>query len=246
VVGIDIGLNVYYTDSTGHAVDNPRFIQAAERRLRRRSRCLSRKSVQHKQGKKARNNHAARQRAKHNKYPSTTATALPSAVSQLSAAPPATRLRGKRQSANWHKARQQLGRAHLTLQRQREDFARKQASALVSSHDLIALEGLQVRNLVRNRHLAKSISDASWARFRQWVEYYGQVHGIPVVAVPPHYTSEACSRCGRRVHKSLSVRTHVCPRCGLVLDRDHNAARNILARALEQRARSGTVGHTGT
>jgi putative transposase len=246
VVGIDVGLNVYYTDSTGHAVDNPRFIQAAERRLRRRSRRLSRKSVQHKQGKKAKHNHAARQRAKHNKYPSTTASALPSAVSQLSAAPPATRLRGKRQSANWHKARQQLGRAHLTLQRQREDFARKQASALVSSHDLIALEDLQVRNLVRNRHLAKSISDASWARFRQWVEYYGQVQGIPVVAVPPHYTSEACSRCGRRVHKSLSVRTHVCPRCGLVLDRDHNAARNILARALEQRARSGTVGHTGT
>jgi len=111
---------------------------------------------------------------------------------------------------------------------------------------LIAREDLQVRNLVRNRHLAKSISDASWARFRHWVEYYGQLHGIPVIAVPPQYTSEACSRCGRRVYKSLSVRTPVCPRCGLVLDRDHNAARNILARAREQRARSGTVGHTGT
>src|SRR5258705_597795 len=246
VVGIDMGLTVYYTDSTGHAVDNPRFIQAAERRLRRRSRRLSRKSVQHKQGTKARYNHAARQPATPKKLPPTTASALPSAVSQLSAAPPATRLRRKRQSANWHKARQQLGRAHLTLQRQREDFVRKQASALVSSHDLIALEDLQVRNLVKNRHLAKSISDASWARFRHWVEYYGQVQGIPVIAVPPHYTSQACSRCGRRVHKSLSVRTHGCPRFGLGLDRDHNAARNILARALEQRARRGTVGHTGT
>ncbi len=91
VVGIDMGLTVYYTDSTAHALDNPRCIQAAERRLRRRSRRLSRKSVQHKQGKKARHHHAARQRAKHNKYPSTTASALPSAVSLPSAAPPATR-----------------------------------------------------------------------------------------------------------------------------------------------------------
>jgi putative transposase len=66
-----------------------------------------------------------------------------------------------------------VGRAYLHLQRQREDFARKTASALISSHDLIALEDLKVRNLVRNRRLAKAISDVGWARLRWWVEYCG-------------------------------------------------------------------------
>src|SRR5262249_20441216 len=82
------------------------------------------------------------------------------------------------------------------------------------------------------RRLAKSISDAGWATFRRWVEHYGRVHSIPVMAVPPQYTSQVCSGCGDLVRKSLSVRAHVCARCGLVLDRDHNAARNILAAAL--------------
>ena len=118
------------------------------------------------------------------------------------------------------------------LQRQREDFARKQASALISSHDLIALEDLPVRHLVRNRHLAKAISDVGWARFRRWVEYYGNLHLVPVIAIPPHYTSQDCSSCGTRVQKSLSVRTHICPRCGLILDRDENAAVNIRERGL--------------
>jgi len=171
---------------------------------------------------------------------------------------------GQRQSANWGKAKQRVGRAYLHLQRQREDFARKQASALISSHDLIALEDLPVRNLVRNRRLAKAISDAGWSRLRRWVEYYGRLHGVPVIAVPPAYTSQDCSGvlpdgspCATRVRKSLSVRTHICPRCGLILDRDHNAAEVILARGLEQAkvdglwppaqsGESGTVGHMGT
>jgi putative transposase len=128
---------------------------------------------------------------------------------------------------------------YLTLQRQREDFARKTASALISSHDLIALEDLKVRNLVRNRRLAKAISDASWSRLRWWVEYYGRLHGIAVMAIPPEYTSQDCSGelsdgtpCPERIQKSLSVRTHICPRCGLILDRDHNAAAVILQRGL--------------
>jgi putative transposase len=61
-------------------------------------------------------------------------------------------------------------------------------------------------------------------RFRSWVEYYGQVQSIPVIAVPPTYTTQRCSGCGKLVQKSLSVRTPVCPQCGLLLDRDHNAA----------------------
>src|SRR5262249_37520583 len=138
--------------------------------------------------------------------------------------PPAPATPRRHQSANWQRARHALARTSLTLQRQREDFARKQASALVSSGDLIALEALQIRNLVRNRPLASAISDASGARFRHWVEYDGRVQAVPVIAVPPHYTTQACSGCGELVRKSLSVRTHVCPHCGLILDRDHHAA----------------------
>jgi putative transposase len=131
-------------------------------------------------------------------------------------------------STNRQKARKLLARAYLHISRQREDHARKLAGTLISSCDWIAYEDLQIRHLVRNRHLAKSISDASWARFRWWVEHYARLHGIRAVAVPPRWTSQDCSGCGRRVRKSLSVRTHHCPHCGLMLDRDHNAARNIL------------------
>jgi putative transposase len=128
------------------------------------------------------------------------------------------------------------------VQRQREDFARKQANALVTSHDLIAYEHLQIRNLVKNRRLAKSISDAAWGRFLWWLNYYSMVHGIAVIAVEPAFTSQDCSACGTRVKKSLSVRTHICSGCGLVLDRDHNAAINILARAVD---RTGGQSETG-
>ncbi len=149
--------------------------------------------------------------------------------------------RKKKGSKNRNKARKQLAKAHLQVQRQREDFARKTANALITSSDLIAFEDLQIRNMVKNRHLSKSIHDAGWGQFLTWVKAYGVIHDIPVIAVPPTWTSADCSACGTRVHKTLSVRTHICLSCGIVLDRDHNAALNILHHAL-----SGTVGHTGT
>jgi len=149
--------------------------------------------------------------------------------------------RKQKKSQNRKKARRPLARAYLKAQRQREDFARKQASTLVSSHDLIAYEQLQIRNMVKNRHLAKSIHDAGWGTFICWVKAYGLMHTIPVIAVAPHFTSQEWSACGALVKKSLSVRTHICPSCGVVLDRDHNAALNILAKAL-----ACTLGHRET
>jgi putative transposase len=95
-------------------------------------------------------------------------------------------------------------------------------------YDVLDLEDLQVRNLVRNPYLAKSISDASWGQFRIILAGRAAYAGKRVVAVPAQDTSQDCSGCGERVPKSLSVRTHVCPSCGLVLDRDEHAARNIL------------------
>lgn len=148
--------------------------------------------------------------------------------------------RTQKHSSGRKKARKQLAKGYLKVTRQREDFARKTANALVTSHDLIAYEKLSIANLVKNRKLAKSISDASWGRFILWLNYYGTLHEIPVIGVEPAYTTADCSACGARVKKSLSVRTHICCSCGIVLDRDHNAARNILAKA------SRTVGQTAT
>ncbi len=126
-----------------------------------------------------------------------------------------------------HKAVGLLQRAHQHVKRQRLDFHHKTALALLRDYDTLYLEDLQVANLVRNRHLAKSINDAGWAQFRTILEAKAAYAGRRVVAVPPAYSSQDCSGCGTRVPKALSVRTHVCTSCGLVLDRDENAARNI-------------------
>jgi putative transposase len=85
--------------------------------------------------------------------------------------------------------------------------------------------------------MAKSINDASWYEFRQWLEYFSKLFDKKLIVVSPHYTSQDCSSCGLRVKKSLSTRTHICS-CGAELCRDWNAAINILNKALN------SVGHT--
>jgi len=119
----------------------------------------------------------------------------------------------------------------------------KTARAIIQSNDLVAIEDLKVWNMVKNYSLAKSISDAAWSQFRKWLEYFGRVFGVPVIAVPPHFTSQDCSKCGNEVKKTLSTRTHNCPHCGYIQDRDWNAAINILKKALQYWAKN-TVGHT--
>ncbi|NEO90076.1 MAG: transposase [Moorea sp. SIO3G5] len=142
-------------------------------------------------------------------------------------------------SANRKKAINKLGKTHLKISRQREEHAKRLARCVVRSNDLVAYEDLRVKNMVKNHCLAKSINDAGWYQFRKWTEYFGTKFGKVTVAVNPAYTSQNCSNCGEVVKKSLSTRTHIC-QCGCQLDRDHNAAINILERALS------TVGHTGT
>jgi putative transposase len=122
--------------------------------------------------------------------------------------------RAKSQSKNYHKQRKRLGKVHLKVQRQRKDWAIKQARCVVASHDVVAYEDLQVKNLVKNHHLAKSIHDAGWSQFTHWLDYYGKVWDKAVVSVPPQYTTQDCSNCGHRVVKTLSTRTHSCPKCG--------------------------------
>ncbi|MGH2514980.1 MAG: RNA-guided endonuclease InsQ/TnpB family protein [Ktedonobacterales bacterium] len=136
--------------------------------------------------------------------------------------------RCKKGSNGRKKAVARRAKAYQHVKRQRADFHHKTALALVRANDVIYLEDLQVANMVRNRHLAKSVSDAAWGRFRTILEAKAVCAGRQVIAVPARYTSQDCSGCGERVPKSLSIRTHVCPACGLVMDRDENAAVNIL------------------
>ena len=142
-------------------------------------------------------------------------------------------------SLNRSKARQVLGKQHLKISRQRKDHAIKLARCVITSNDVVVYEDLRVSNLVKNHCLAKSISDASWYQFRVFLEYFGKVFGRITIAVNPAYTSQECSNCGEVVKKTLSTRTHTC-KCGCAMDRDHNAAINILNRGL------GTTGHVGT
>ena len=121
---------------------------------------------------------------------------------------------------------------HERIANQRADYLHKISARLVAENDLIAIENLTLGFMNQNRHLALSSHDAGFGLFRQMLEYKAESAGIPVIAVNPANTTQACSGCGSIVPKGLSVRVHECPDCGLVLDRDVNAARNILSKAL--------------
>jgi putative transposase len=144
----------------------------------------------------------------------------------------------KKGSNSRKKAINKLGRKHLKVSRQRKDWLVKLARCVVSSNDVVAYEKLSVKNMVKNHCLARSITDASWRIFFDWLEYYGQVMGKIVYGVNPQYTSQECPNCKAIVKKTLSQRTHVCE-CGCVMDRDEAGAINILAKALRELSRGG-------
>jgi putative transposase len=120
-----------------------------------------------------------------------------------------------------------LAKAHQKVRRQRQDFHHKTALAIVRQYDTVYHEDLQTANMVKNHHLAKSVSDAGWTAFLIILAFKAAYAGKRAVAVPPAYTSQICSGCGVLVQKGLSVRWHSCPDCGTSLHRDHNAAKNI-------------------
>ncbi len=126
----------------------------------------------------------------------------------------------------------------LKINRQRRDHHFKTAKSYAEGYGRIVVEDLQITNMVKNHHLSKSIPDASWGAFLDILTAKAASAGHEVIRVNPRYTSQKCHQCGEIVQKSLSVRTHVCPSCSYVADRDINAAKNILM----ARARpSGTV-----
>jgi putative transposase len=135
--------------------------------------------------------------------------------------------RRKKGSRRRHKAVQLLARAHQKVRRARADFQHKTALSLVRRDDTFYHEDLQTANLLRKRHLAKSIADAGWSAFLSILAFKAACAGKRAVAVPPAYTSQTCSGCGVILQKGRSVRWHLCPDCGMSLHRDRNAARNI-------------------
>jgi putative transposase len=171
--------------------------------------------------------------------------------------------RRKKGSNRRRKAVQVLAKRHQHVRRQRCDFHHKTALALVRAYDTIYVEAIQPANLSRRpaskpdgnggyahngasrkAGLNKSIQDAGWRHFLSILAFKAACAGKRVEAVNPAYTSQDCSGCGERIYKSLSVRTHVCTNCGLILDRDENAARNILWRGQRLRGLPAVAGGT--
>jgi putative transposase len=143
--------------------------------------------------------------------------------------------RRKKGSTNRRKAVVLLQRQHEKVANQRKDALNKLAHSLVQQYDRIAIEDLRITNMVRNRHLAKSILDAGWGYLAAHLTYKAASAGRVVVAVDPRHTSKTCSQCGHVFESlTLSERWVRCA-CGLALDRDHNAAINILNRAGQAR-----------
>ncbi|QSJ14466.1 transposase [Nostoc sp. UHCC 0702] len=179
-IGLDVGLEYFYSDSKGNHEENPRFLSQAEKAIK----------------------HAQRQIYKKEKG------------------------KNKRRIA-----RQRYQRKHLKVSRQRKEHAMRLARNVCKANALVAYEDLNVKGMVKNHALAKSINDASWSMFRRWLEYFAAIFNSTVVAVNPRMTSQKCSDCGAIVKKSLSTRSHVCS-CGCSLQRDVNAAKNILNRGI--------------
>ena len=132
----------------------------------------------------------------------------------------------------YRKRKRVVQHIHQRIANRRKDFAHKLSRTLVDTFQFIAFEDLNASDMVKLRSLAKSISDAAWNQLVQYTTYKAEKAGRSVVLVDPAYTSQDCSGCGERVKKDLSVRVHQCPQCGLEIDRDLNAALNILARGL--------------
>jgi putative transposase len=137
------------------------------------------------------------------------------------------------------RANKVVSRIHERIRNRRHDFVHQLSRKLVNRYGLIAVEKLNVKGMIQNHCLAKSISDASWSMFRSVLSGKAESAGRIVAEINPAYTSQTCSKCGNVARKKLRERWHYCPMCGLSLDRDTNAAFNILKAAVGQHSVAG-------
>ena len=125
-----------------------------------------------------------------------------------------------------------VAKIHERISNQRKDFCHKESKKIVDQYQYICVEDLDIKKMVERSHFAKSITDASWNQFRQFLTYKAAEAGRKLGLVNPAYTTQDCYQCGYREEKKLSERTHCCSRCGYKATRDLNAAQNILALGL--------------
>ena len=185
VVGLDMGLHSFYTDSNGQKVENPGCLKQSLKKLRKAQKCLSRR---------------------------------------------------QKGSTNWEKQRIRVARIYEKVSDQRKDFLQKLSTALVCENQTICVEDLHVKGMVRNKHLARSVSDVSWSAFLSMLDYKGIWYGTKIVRVSRWYpSSQICSNCGYQNPevRDLGIRKWTCPSCGISHDRDLNAAKNILRKGLK-------------
>ena len=215
-VGIDVGLTTFATCSDGVAIANPRFFRREEKALGRAQRTHQVALDAHK-AKRA----AVTQRVQQ-EQPHLDASSLWHAVSQ-----------DAEERATWNdrqRRRRVVARTHERARWKRNDFAHQHARRIVTICDLIAVEDLAVTRMIQNGRLAKSLHDAAWSQFAAVIACKAAWAGRRFIAVNPAYTSQDCSGCGhRKTDLTLADRVYHCPFCGLVIDRDLNAALNILA-----------------
>jgi len=211
IVGIDVGLEKLATLSNGKIIEPPEYLRISEKKLDKYQRRLSRKK---KYEKIVEINKRISKGEKVDKE--------------------IEKKKIKVNSKNREKQIIKVRKIHRKITNQRRNFSHEVSRTLVDNFDVIAFEKLNIQNMVKNHRLAKSISDASWYQIQMFTNYKAEWAGKKVVFVDPKNTSQLCSECGNKEHLELSDRIFKCSKCGLILDRDINAAINIKNRGMKE------------